>query len=116
MFQSNVVTERIITPEGNLTKTIITIPDTTSTPAMQSPQWNLVNIDIDTGDTVNDDNDDELMEDADVGVHYVKMLVDDGDDHGLLLETDVDDGGVYVEDIVPGGRADQAAYPGFQPG
>ena len=93
MFQSNVVTERIITPMGNLTKTIITIPDNTQ------PTWNMVDIDIDTGDNILDDDkegvDDHDDEVSDVSVHYVRLK---GQQHGLLLDT-YDDGGVFVEDI-----------------
>ena len=85
---------------GNLTKTIITIPDNTQ------PTWNMVDIDIDTGDNIHEDdnaeNEEEVIEGevSDVSVHYVRLA---GLDHGLLLDT-YDDGGVFVEDIDPLGQ------------
>lgn len=110
LFQSNVVTERIITPMGNLTKTIITIPDNTQ------PTWNMVDIDIDTGDNIHEEEghlDNESNEEdqvSDVSVHYVHLQ---GPDHGLLLDT-YEDGGVFVEDIDPHGKEDTS--PGLEIG
>jgi len=127
---SNVVTERIITPQGNLTKTIITISDCTQPepgdprcrPPPQSldnkasehsqPHWSLVDIDIDPDDSLNIED----TEASDVSIHYVKIQVGP---HlpgvGVILEAGAGDG-LYVEDVLPGGQAEVAPHPGLLPG
>ena len=101
-FQSNVVTERIITPQGNLTKTIITIPDCTADqcdqgePRCGSPVSHLLTPEphMSSWDTV----------DSDVNIHHVTIRVGPNlPDIGVILE---EAGGViHVEDVLPGGGA-----------
>ena len=101
-FQSNVVTERIITPQGNLTKTIITIPDCTGDqcdqgePRCGSPVSHLLTPEPHLGswNTV----------ESDVNIHHVTVRVGPNlPDIGVILE---EAGGViHVEDVLPGGGA-----------
>ena len=87
------VTERIITPGGNLTKTIITIPS--------QDTWTTVDIDIDT------------EQEQPVDVHQVKLVVTPhSQDLGLVLEGGRSQG-IFLCDVIAGGLAGGLAYPGL---
>ena len=91
--QTNVVTERIITPGGNLTKTIITIPS--------QDTWTTVDIDIDT------------EQEQPVDVHQVKLTVTPhSPELGLVLEGGRSQG-IFICDVIAGGLAGGLAYPGL---
>lgn len=89
--QTNVVTERIITPGGNLTKTIITIPS--------QDTWTTVDIDI------------EQEQDRPVDVHQVVMVVTPNrPELGLVLEGGRSQG-IFLAEVLSGGLAED--YPGL---
>jgi len=91
--QTNVVTERIITPGGNLTKTIITIPS--------QDTWTTVDIDIDT------------EQEQPVDVHQVKLVVTPhSPELGLVLEGGRSQG-IFICDVIAGGLAGGLPYPGL---
>jgi len=91
--QTNVVTERIITPGGNLTKTIITIPS--------QDTWTTVDIDI------------EQDQDRPVDVHQVVMVVTPArPELGLVLEGGRSQG-IFLAEVLSGGLAESLAYPGL---
>jgi len=107
--KSNVVTERIITPKGNLTKTIITISGSENL-SSKPVQWNAVDIDIDTGDKVSHSGP------SDVSIHYVRFLMGHNcPGVGVVLEGSPDEG-IYVEHVLEGGQAHLAPRPGLLPG
>ena len=88
------VTERIITPGGNLTKTIITIPS--------QETWTTVDIDI------------EPQQEQPVDVHQVVMVVTPHrQELGLVLDGGRSQG-IFLADVLSGGLAE--TYPGLRQG